>query len=73
MKRDGELAGAEVGAEVAADLADHVDDQLADLLGHGLKLAVIQALEVLRAVDSVQQLWLLVAGCSLLVVHPCRV
>ncbi len=66
VERDGELAGAQVGAEVAADLADHVDDQLADLLGHGLKLAVVQGLEVPGAVDPVQQLWLLVA-------HPCRV
>ena len=43
VERDGELAGAQIGAEVAADLADHVDDQLADLLGHGLKLAVVQS------------------------------
>ena len=55
VERDRQLAGAEVGAEVAADLADRVDDQLADLLGELLELGVVEALEVLRAVDAVEE------------------
>ena len=73
VERDGELAGAQVGAEVAADLADHVDDQLAYLLGKGLELTVVEALEVPRAVDPVQQPWLRFVAGWLLVAHPCRV
>ena len=62
VDRHGDLAGAEVGAEVAADLADRVDDQLAHLLGDLLQLVVVEPLEVLGAVDLVEE-----AG------HVCRV
>ena len=55
VQRDGELAGAEVGAEVPADLADRVDDQLADLLRHLLELGVGEAVQVLGAVDPVEE------------------
>ena len=54
VQRDGQLAGAEVGAEVAADLADRVDDVLAHLLGDLGELVVGQGVEVLRAVDAVE-------------------
>ena len=56
VERHGDLAGAEVGAEVAADLADRVDDQLADLLRDLLELVVVEALQVGRAVDLVEEL-----------------
>ena len=55
VQRDGDLAGAEVGAEVAADLADGVDQQLADLLGDLRQLVLGEAVEVLRAVDAVEE------------------
>src|SRR5947209_12857726 len=55
VQRDGQLAGAEVGAEVAADLADGVDDVLAHLLGDARELLVVEAVQVLRAVDGVQE------------------
>ena len=55
VQRDGQLAGAEVGAEVAADLADRVDDVLADLLGDLHELVLGEAVEVLRAVDAVEE------------------
>ena len=55
VQRDGELAGAEVGAEVPADLADRVDDVLADLLGDLLELVLGEAVQVLRAVDAVEE------------------
>ncbi len=45
----------EVGAEVAADLADRVDDVLPNLLGDLLELVLAQAVEVLRAVDAIQE------------------
>ena len=54
MQRDGQLAGAEVRAEVAADLADGVDDVLAHLLGDLDELVVGEVVEVLRAVDAVE-------------------
>ena len=55
VEGDGELAGAEVGAEVAADLADRVDDVGAHLLRDLLQLLVVEAVQVLGAVDSRQQ------------------
>ena len=55
VQRDGQLAGAEVGAEVAADLAHGVDDVLAHLLGDADELLLGQAVQVLRAVDPVQE------------------
>ena len=55
VQRDRDLAHPEVGAEVAADLADRVDDVLADLLGDLLELLLRQAVEVLRAVDAIQE------------------
>ena len=54
VQRDRDLARAEVGAEVAADLADRVDQQLADLLGDLLQLLLGERVEVLRAVDAVE-------------------
>jgi hypothetical protein len=55
VDRHGDLAGAEVGAEVPADFADRVDDQLAHLLGHLDELVVVEALQVGRAVDLVDE------------------
>src|SRR5436853_624037 len=55
VQRDGQLAGAEVGAEVAADLADGVDDVLAHLLRDAGELLLGEAVEILRAVDRVQE------------------
>ena len=55
VQRDGQLAGAEVGAEVPADLADRVDDQLADLLRERLQLLVREPLEIVGAVDRVEE------------------
>ena len=55
VQRDGELAGAEVGAEVPADLADRVDDVLADLLGELGQLLVGELVQVLGAVDAIEQ------------------
>ena len=54
VQRDGELARPEVGAEVPADLADRVDDVLADLLGDLGELVLVERVEVLRAVDAVE-------------------
>ena len=54
VQRDGQLAGAEVGAEVPADLPDRVDDVLADLLGDLRELVLAEAVQVLRAVDAVE-------------------
>ena len=51
---DRDLARAEVGAEVPADLADRVDQQLAHLLRDLLQLVLGQAVEVLGAVDAVE-------------------
>jgi hypothetical protein len=56
VDRDRDLARAEVGAEVAADLADRLDDQLAYLLRHLDQLVVVEALQVGRAVDLVDEL-----------------
>ena len=55
VHRDGDLARAEVGAEVAADLPDRVDQQLADLLRDLLQLVLGQAVQVLGAVDAVEE------------------
>ena len=55
VQRDGQLAGAEVGAEVPADLADRVDDVLAHLLRDALELLLGERVQVLRAVDAVEQ------------------
>ena len=55
VQRDRQLAGAEVRAEVAADLADRVDDVLAHLLRELLELVLVELLEVVRAVDAVEQ------------------
>ena len=52
---DRDLAGAEVGAEVPADLAHRVDQQLADLLRDLLQLVLGEAVQVLRAVDAVEE------------------
>jgi hypothetical protein len=54
VQGDGELGGAEVRAEMAADLPHRVDDVLADLLGHEHELLVGERVEVLRAVDAVE-------------------
>ena len=55
VQRDGQLARAEVGAEVAADLADRVDDVAADLLRDLDELLLAQGVQVLRAVDVVEE------------------
>ena len=55
VQRDRDLAGAEVRAEVAADLADRVDQQLADLLGDLDELVLGEGVQVLRAVDAVEE------------------
>ena len=55
VQRDRDLAGAEVGAEVPADLPHRVDQQLADLLGDLLQLVVGEPVQVLRAVDAVEE------------------
>jgi hypothetical protein len=54
VDRDGDLAGAEVRAEVAPDLPHRVDEQLPDLLRDLLQLVLVEAVEVLRAVDAVE-------------------
>ncbi|CAB4948877.1 unannotated protein [freshwater metagenome] len=55
VQRDGDLARAEIGPEVAADLTDGVDDVLAHLLSDLLQLLLGEPVEVLRAIDAVQQ------------------
>ena len=55
VQRDRELARAEVRAEVAADLADGVDEQLAHLLRDLRELVLAESVEVLRAVDAVEE------------------
>ena len=52
---DRDLAGAEVGAEVPADLADGVDQQVPHLLRDLLELVLGEAVQVLGAVDAVEQ------------------
>ena len=54
VQRDRDLARAEVGAEVTADLTDRVDQEAADLLGNLLQLLLGEAVEVLRAVNAVE-------------------
>jgi hypothetical protein len=55
VQRDRDLASAEVGPEVPADLAHRVDEQLAHLLGDLRQLGVAQVVEVLGAVDAVEE------------------
>ena len=55
MHGDRDLAGAEVGPEVPADLPHGVDEQLADLLRDLLQLRLGERVQVLRAVDRVQE------------------
>ena len=66
VQGDGQLAGSEVGAEVATDLSDHVDHVGADLLRELLKLIVVEAFQILGAVDLPEELAArcLVARCS---------
>ncbi len=52
---DGDLARPEVGAEVPADLPHRVDQQLADLLRDLLQLVLGEAVQVLGAVDAVEE------------------
>jgi hypothetical protein len=52
---DSDLARAQVGAEVPADLPHRVDQQLAHLLRDLLQLVVGEPVEVLRAVDVVEE------------------
>jgi hypothetical protein len=54
MQGDGELTGPEVGAEVPADLAHRVDDVLTDLLGERCEIVLTEGVEILRAVDAVE-------------------
>ena len=56
VQRDGDLARPEVGAEVATDLPHRVDDVGADLLGQRLQLVVVETVQVLGLVDSVEEL-----------------
>ena len=55
VQRDGQLAGAEVRAEVPADLTDRVDDVLADLLSDLRQLFLAEGVQVLRALDAVEE------------------
>jgi hypothetical protein len=55
MQRHRDLAGAEVRPEVAAYLPHRVDQQLAHLLRDLLQLVLGQPVEILRAVDAVEQ------------------
>ena len=54
VQGDGDLARAEVRAEVTADLPHRVDQEVADLLGDLLELVLGEVVEVLRAVDAVE-------------------
>ena len=63
VDRHRQLAGAEVGAEVPADLPHRVDQQLADLLRDLLQLVLGQAVQVLRAVDAVEDRLVMKSGC----------
>ena len=56
MQRDGDLARPQVGAEVAADLSHRVDDVAPDLLGERLQLVVVEIVQVLGLVDSMEEL-----------------
>ena len=72
VQRHSQLAGAEVGAKMAADLADRVDDVGAHLLRHLLQLSVVEAVQVGRAVDAVEQVGrvaVLIVGCVSVVCH----
>ena len=55
MQRHRQLARAEVRSEVPADLADRVDDVLAHLLGELRELLLGQGVQVLWAVDVLEQ------------------
>jgi hypothetical protein len=52
---DRDLARPQVRAEVPPDLAHRVDEQLAHLLREALQLVLGQAVQVLRAVDAVEE------------------
>ena len=56
MQRDGDLARPEVGAEVASDLPHRVDDVGPDLVGERLQLVVVESVQVLGLVDSMEEL-----------------
>src|SRR5262249_9224182 len=55
VQRDRELARPEGGAEVAADLADGGDDVRPDLAGDLRELILVEVVQVLRAVDPVEE------------------
>ncbi len=55
VQRDRQLAGAEVGAEVPADLAHRVDDVRAHLLREVRELLLGETVQVLRALDPLEQ------------------
>src|ERR1700753_641438 len=55
MKRDGQLAGAEVGPEVPPDLTDCVDDVLTDLLGESRQVLLAETMQILRPIDVLEQ------------------
>ena len=67
MQGDRELAGAEVGAEMPADLADRLDDVLAHLQRHAREIVLAEAVQVLRALDPVEQALGLVVAHEVLV------
>ena len=74
MQRDRQLAGAEVGAEVAADLADRVDDVAAHLLRDLLQLLVVEPVQVVGAVDPLEQgLGVVALGLISVLAHSFRV
>ena len=59
VQRDGQLARAEVGAEMPADLPHRRDDVLAHLLRDARQLVLAKPVQVLRAVNPVEEsLWL---------------
>jgi hypothetical protein len=55
VQRDGDLAGARGWRRSARRSPHRVDQQLADLLGDLLELVLGEAVEVLRAVDAVEE------------------
>src|SRR3954451_18702038 len=55
MQGDGELDHAEVGPEVAARSGDRSDQELADLARQGGQRGRVEPLEVVRAVEGLQQ------------------
>ena len=70
VQRHRQLAGAQIGAEVPADLADRLDDVLAHLLGQLGQLLIGAAVQVLRAINPLQEaFWRLLLVCA----HDVRV